>query len=59
MLVLQSLTYVLQRSVVVNLQATGEGIEHMDWSSESLDLDPIEHVWDVLASFLNKEWINI
>ena len=40
------------RARVVDQYLAQEGIERMDWPAKSLDLNPIEHAWDML------QWIS-
>ncbi|GFW03962.1 transposable element Tcb1 transposase [Trichonephila clavipes] len=37
------------RTNIVNECLQSEDITRMDWSAYSLDLNPIEHVWDMLG----------
>ncbi|GFT67289.1 transposable element Tc3 transposase [Trichonephila clavipes] len=40
------------RTVAAEQLLESEDIERMDWSARSLDLNPIEHVWDFLGRHL-------
>ncbi|UYV77692.1 SNQ2 [Cordylochernes scorpioides] len=37
------------RVLIVNEYLESEGIQRMKWSARSLDINPIEHVWDALG----------
>ena len=42
------------RARVVTQCLEAHGIEHMDWPAKSPDLNPIEHVWDMMGRAIEE-----